>query len=222
MRYLAGRCPACTSSQMSRSPSCSSTTTPRPPRLPPDARRRPRNRVSSARPADGDEAIRLAGELQPRVIVMDARHAAARAGSRRRARILRKRARRGDPDAQHALGGDARAAGDRRRRARLHPQERARPRPGRRRSSGSAAGETVLDPAVDPVRYAQRRAQARADAARARGAAAHLRWAVEPRDRRAARAERQHRRGASREHHERARACTRPPSWSSTRCSTAW
>ena len=46
-----------------------------------------------------------------------------------------------------------------------------------------AAGETVLDPSVSPAGGAEGRAEPRPDAARAGGAAAHLRRPVEPRDR---------------------------------------
>ena len=51
------------------------------------------------------------------------------------------------PDAQHALRGDAGAAGARRRRARLHPQERV-DLDLAAAVKRVAAGETVLDPAV--------------------------------------------------------------------------
>ncbi len=69
----------------------------------------------------------------------------------------------------------------------------------------AAAGETVLDPGVDPAGPAGRRTRASPDAARNRSPAADLRRTLQPGDRRATRPEREHRRRASRQHHERTR-----------------
>ena len=153
--------------------------------------------------SNGDEAIRLAPTLKPQVVVMDC----AMPGTSGLAATRRDPGAApdvGDPDAQHALRGDAGAAGAGRRRARLHPEERARPRSGRRRQARRGRRDGARS-RLSRRLAAQAASAARPDAARARSAAADLRRAVEPRDRRTARPERQHRRGASRQHHERAR-----------------
>ena len=86
--------------------------------------------------SDGDEAIALARELKPHVVVMDCAMPGT-SGLAATRQILAARPDDRGPDAQHALGRDARAPGARRRRARLRPEERDRSRP---RGGGQAGG----------------------------------------------------------------------------------
>ena len=85
---------------------------------------------SSGEASDGEEAVRLAHELKPARHRDGLRHAGHERAGWPRGKILEQQPQTLRADAQHALRGDAGAAGARGGRARLHPEERRGPRPG--------------------------------------------------------------------------------------------